>query len=68
MFKIDYINQYTKLVDRALFLADTILSNASFDDTTTELGRYLAITPATVIGIANRYFQKGSILLNIKLK
>jgi zinc protease len=68
MFKMDYINRYTTLVDRAIFLATAVLSNSRFDGTTAEMKRYLAVTPSTVIGIANRYFQKGQILLNIKLK
>jgi len=68
MFKMDFINRYTKLVDRAIFLAETVLSNGNFEDTTTDLRRHLAVTPSAVIGIANRYFNKGRILLNIKLK
>ncbi|MFC2164870.1 M16 family metallopeptidase [Acidobacteriota bacterium] len=68
MLKMDYINRYTKLVDRATSLAETVLFNGSFDGTNAELRRYLAVTPSAVIGIANRYFQKGRVLLNIKLK
>jgi len=68
MFKRNYVNRYTRLVDRALFLTEAFLSNRSSVDTATELQRYLAVTPSAVIGIANRYFHKGRVLLNIKLK
>lgn len=68
MLKMDYINRYTKLADRAIFLAESILSHSPFDGTNAELKRYLAVTPSAVIGIANRYFQRGKIQLNVKLK
>jgi zinc protease len=68
MFKIEYLNQYARLVDRAIFLAERMLSKGTIDDINLQLDKYMSITPASVIGIANRYFAKDFILLNIKTK
>ncbi|MBN1221634.1 MAG: insulinase family protein [Candidatus Aminicenantes bacterium] len=68
MFKIDYVNQYVRLVDRAIFLADRALTKNTTDGIAEELGEYLAVTPSIIIGIANRYLTKESILLNIRTK
>jgi len=68
MFKVEYVNQYARLVDRAIFLAERYLSKDAMEDILLELNKYMAVTPASVIGIANRYLTKDIILLNIKTK
>jgi len=68
MFKIDYVNQYFKLADRAVFLAERFLWNMKAEDISNELGKYLSIAPSTVIGIANRYLNEERVMLKIKTK
>ncbi len=68
MFKMDYINQYTTSLDKALLLAETFLSKKSLDDLSTELDKYLAVTPYNIIRATNKYLIKGRIILDIKIR
>jgi len=68
MFKMDYINQYTTSLGKALLLAETFLSKKSLDDLSTELDKYLAVTPYSIIRATNKYLIKGRIILDIKIR
>jgi predicted Zn-dependent peptidase len=68
MFKMDYINQYATSLDKALFLAETFLSKKTLDDLSTELDKYLAVTPFSIIRVTYNYLIKGRIILDIKIR
>jgi len=67
MFKMDYINQYSTPVDKALFLAETFLSKKNLDGLSDELEKYLAVDHYRIIRITRRYFTK-EIILNVRIK
>jgi zinc protease len=68
MFKMDYINQYSTSLGKALFLAETFLSKKSLDTLSTDLDKYLAVTPFSIIRVTNKYLIEGRIILDIKIR
>jgi hypothetical protein len=68
MFKMDYINQYTTSLGKARFLAETSLSKKSLDGLSTELDKYLAVNPFSIIRVTNKYLIKGRIIVDIKIR
>lgn len=68
MFRMNYINQYSSAVDKAIFLIEAFCSGISLDQLAGELDKYLKVTPSSIIGIANRYFKQDGIILDIKIK
>ncbi|MGD9345242.1 MAG: pitrilysin family protein [Candidatus Aminicenantes bacterium] len=68
MFKRDYLDTFTTLTEKGIFLAEFHLSRKQNNSYMEELGQYLDVTPSDVIGIANRYFNKERVVLNIKIK
>lgn len=68
MFKMDYINQYATYMERSIFLTEEYMAKNNLENFPKELERYLAVTPAEIIGLMNRYFTQKNILLNIKIK
>jgi len=68
LFRRDYLDQFTTLTDKGIFLAKFHLlqkKNTSFQE---EFKKYLAVTPSDIIGITNRYFNEDRVILNIKIK
>jgi zinc protease len=68
MFKMDYLDQFSTLVEKAIFMAEFHLSRKDINTFPEELPKYLAVTPSDIIGIVNRYFTKNRVILNIKIK
>ena len=68
MFRMDYINQFTTTLQRALFLAETFLSRKILLNPSEELEKYLAVTPKDIVGVTNRYFGIESVILDVKTK
>jgi len=68
MFKMDYVDQYTDSLSRALFLAEEFLFKRILINPSEELLKYLAVTPTDIVGVSNRYFGEDSIILDIKAK
>ena len=68
MFRMDYINQFTTTLQRALFLAETFLSRKILLNPSEELEKYLAVTPNDIVGVTNRYFGINSVILDVKTK
>lgn len=68
MFRMDYINQFTTTLQRALFLAETFLSRKILLNPSEELEKYLAVTPKDIVGVTNRYFGIDSVILDVKIK
>lgn len=68
MFKRDYLNRYASSKDKALSLAETLLSKKRLVNLSEELEKYRAVTPSDIIAIINRYFTKKSIILDIRRK
>lgn len=68
MFKRDYLNQFTTLADKGIFLVKFHLSRKKNSNSLEELKKYLAVTPSDIIGIVNRYFTEERVVLNIKIK
>lgn len=68
MFRMDYINQFTTTLQRALFLAETFLSRKILLNPSEELEKYLAVTPNDIVGVTNRYFGIDSVILDVKIK
>jgi zinc protease len=69
MFKQDFCLRLSNALDRALFLVDTWLILPNVESLGRELDKYMAVTPADVVGIANRFFTaENSILWNIRAK
>lgn len=68
MFKRDYLDQFTILADKGIFLVKFHLSRKKNSNSLEELKKYLAVTPSDIIGIVNRYFTEERVVLNIKIK
>jgi predicted Zn-dependent peptidase len=68
MFKRDYLDQFTTLADKGIFLVKFHLSRKKNSNSLEELKKYLAVTPSDIIGIVNRYFTEERVVLNIKIK
>lgn len=68
MFRMDYINQFTTTLQRALFLAETFLSRKILLNPSEELEKYLAVTPKDIVGVTHRYFGIESVILDVKTK
>ncbi|NOR12396.1 MAG: peptidase M16 [Candidatus Aminicenantes bacterium] len=68
MFKRDYLDQFTTLADKGIFLVKFHLSRKKNSNFLEELKKYLAVTPSDIIGIVNRYFTEERVVLNIKIK
>ncbi|MDH5467000.1 MAG: insulinase family protein [Candidatus Aminicenantes bacterium] len=68
MFKMDYVDQYTDSLSRALFLAEEFLFKRILINPSEELLKYLAVTPTDIVGVSNRYFGEDSVILDIEAK
>jgi len=68
MFKRDYMDQFTILADKGIFLTKFYLSRNKNVSVMEELNKYLAVSPSDIIGIVNRYFTEERVILNIKIK
>jgi len=68
MFIADFIKQYYTSEDKALRLINTYLLKNKIEDPSQELAKYLAVTPATIVGIMNRYFGRDQFSLDLKRK
>jgi len=68
LLKTDYIKRYSTSLGKATFLVETFLNNKNMQTFQDELNKYLEVTPTSIIGIANRYFNEKNILLNIETK
>lgn len=67
MFKMDYIKQFTTSADKALFLAETLLSRKNINNLPDELEKYLAVDRYRLIRIIRRYFI-NEIILDVRIK
>jgi zinc protease len=69
VLKQDYYLRISNALDRALFLVEAWLNGPELESAGRELDKYLDVTPADIIGIANRYFTvDNSVLWNIRTK
>jgi zinc protease len=68
MFVRDYIKQYTSSLDRAVFLAETLLKRGTLDGFGDELERYLSVTRFEIIHTMNKYFTSNNVIINIEAK
>jgi len=68
LLKTDYIKRYSTSLGKASLLVETFLNNKNMQTFQDELNKYLEVTPTSIIGIANRYFNEKNILLNIETK
>ncbi len=57
LFKSEYLGRLATSLPRALFLCESFLSGARLEDVPGEFERYLRVTPATLISLANRLFK-----------
>ncbi len=63
VFQADYFGRLATTLDKAVFLSDAFLDLKSFDDLPGELGKYLAVTPQVLVGLANRFFTRENAIL-----
>ena len=68
MLRVDFIKQYSTYMDRAVFLAETYLSQNNVENFSEELDKYLSVTPSEIAGVMNKYFSQENILLHVKIK
>jgi predicted Zn-dependent peptidase len=68
LLKTAYIKRYSTSLGKAFFLIETFLYNKNVQTFQDELNKYLEVTSTSIIGIANRYFNEKSILVNIETK
>jgi predicted Zn-dependent peptidase len=68
MFKMDYINQYTSSLSRALFFSETFITRKILLNPAEELKKFLAVTPIDIARVSHKYFTASSIILDIKTK
>ncbi len=68
MLRRDYIQRYSTSLDKAIFLAESFLDGTTPEELSTELIKYLNVSPHRINGIMNRYFNQYSVLLNIDIK
>jgi zinc protease len=63
VFQADYFGRLATTLDKAVFLSDCFLGLKNFDDFPLELGRYLAVTPQLLVGLANRFFTRENAII-----
>ncbi len=69
VLKRDYVSRFASALDRATFLAETYFSPGGLDNAPRELGRYLAVTPATIHDLCIRYLMpENCIIMNVKMR
>ena len=68
MFKADYLKKFETSLGKAVYLAETYLERDNLEEPFTELNKFMRITPTLVLRAMNRYFSKGSVLLEIDIK
>jgi zinc protease len=68
MFKRDYLDQFTTLAEKGIFLVKFHLSRKKNESFMEELNKFLAVSPSDIIGIVNRYFTEDRVILNVKIK
>jgi predicted Zn-dependent peptidase len=68
MFKMDYLKQFSTVLDKAIFLTEEFLDRGNHTQWIEELDRYLAVTHFNVSRVANIYFKEDKVLLKIKTK
>ncbi len=68
MFRIDYIKQYSTYEDKAIFLAESYLSQNNVENVSEELNKYLSVKPPEIAGAMNKYFAQENILLHVKAR
>ncbi len=68
MFKVDYLKKFETTLGKAVHLAETYLEKEHLDELFSELNKYMQVTPERILRVMNRYFSKGSILLEIEIK
>ena len=68
ILKQDYYRRISNSLDRALLLVNNWFSLRDFSTASSELRRYLAVTPIDIVGIASRYFTPAnSVILNVRM-
>jgi predicted Zn-dependent peptidase len=68
MFKMDFYRQYATALDKAIFLAETVLDGRDIHNWFNELDRYLAVTHYDIARMVNKYFNEDRILLIVETK
>ncbi len=63
VFQADYFGRSATTLDKAVFLSESSLDLKNFDDLSGELGKYLAVTPQLLVGLANRFFTRENAIL-----
>ncbi|MGD2245327.1 MAG: pitrilysin family protein [Candidatus Aminicenantes bacterium] len=68
MFKADYIRQLESSIGKAYFLAESYLDRNNLEGIFGELNKYMRVTSSQILTVMNRYFTKGSIVLDIEIR
>jgi len=63
LFEQEYHRRIGTAIERALYLVDLWLIQRDLDSAPTELSKFLAVTPANVVGLAARYFNPANSFL-----
>jgi zinc protease len=63
LFEQEYYRRIGTAIERALYLVDLWFIQRDLDAAPTELGRFLAVTPANIVGLAARYFTPANSFL-----
>ena len=63
VFQADYFGRLATTLDKAVFLSEAFLDLKNFDGLPGELGKYLAVTPQLLVGLANRFFTRENAIL-----
>ncbi len=65
-FKMDYYERMSNTLDRALYLVDAAFSDVPLDALSSELGKYMRVTPQNLYSLANRFFNpQNMVILNL---
>jgi zinc protease len=69
LFKREYYRRIGTAIERALYLVDLWFIQRDLDAAPAELAKFLAVTPADIVGLAARYFTPAnSFLVNMRLR
>ena len=66
--KIDYVNQYATVANRAIFLAKSYLVGIPLSELHLELEKYMSVTGTRLTWTVNKYLGENSVFVDIKIK
>lgn len=65
MFRMDYINQFSTSLNKALFLGESYLYRKELEHLSGELDKFMKVKPYEILRALNRYFSEKAVVLHV---